>query len=93
MKGAPCGGIAWTGSQWSVTAKTTMRMTPLTNSGMTVMDSEEIVIARSRRLSRRRPAYTPTRMDVGTMITSAKPASSSELPRARMTSGKTGVVY
>ena len=85
MKGAPWGGIAVTGSHLSATAKTTRRTTPLTNSGMTVIDSEQIVIARSRTLSRCRPAYTPTRMDVGTMITSAKPASRSELPSASIT--------
>ena len=86
--------MADTGSQCSVTANTTMRMTPLTNSGMTVMDSEEMVIAAidagCRAAARR---YTPTRIEVGTMITSAKPASSSELPSACHTIEETGVLY
>ena len=53
------------------------------------MDSVEIVIVRSRKLSRRRPAHTPSRIDVGTMMTRAKPASTSELPSAFMTVGNT----
>ena len=52
-----------------------------------------MVIARSRMLSRCSPANTPTKIDVGTMITSAKPASSSELPRACTTIGKTDSFY
>ena len=65
-------------------------MTPLTNSGMTVIDSVEIVMVRSRRLSRRSPANTPSRMDVGTMMTRANSARSSELPRAFITVANTG---
>ena len=85
--------MALTGNQCSITAKMTMRMTPLTNSGMTVMDIDEMVMTRSSALSRRNPANTPTRIEVGTMMTSAKPASSSELPRACMASGNTAVWY
>ena len=69
-----------------------MRKVPLTNSGITVIDRLETVVTRSRRLSRRSPAKTPRQTAVGTMITSAKPASSSEFAKARMTIGSTGVV-
>ncbi len=84
--------MAVTGSHLSHTAKMYSRMTPLTNSGMTVIDSEETVIPRSRKLSLRSPAKTPNTMDTGTMITSAKPASRSELPSAFMTVGRTGML-
>ena len=63
-------------------------MTPLTNSGITVIESVEMVMVRSRTLSRLSPAHTPSRMDVGTMMMRAKAASTSELPRAFITVGK-----
>ena len=81
--------MAVTGSHLSQTAKTYSRTTPLTNSGMTVMDRVETVMVRSRMLSRRSPAKTPNTMDVGTMITRANTARMSELPSAFMTVGAT----
>ena len=46
---------------------------------------------RSRTLSLRNPAKTPSAIDVGTMSTSAKPARRSECQKASMTSGRTGI--
>ncbi len=66
-------------------------MTPLTNSGMTVIDSVETVIVRSRMLSRRRPANTPSKIDSGHDDDEReRRPGRSELPSAAMTVGKTG---
>ena len=80
------------GSHLSHTAKTYSRTTPLTNSGITVIDSVETVIVLSNTLSRRKPENTPSAIDVGTMRIRAKPARISEFQSAAMTVGRTGTL-
>ena len=55
-----------------------MKTIAVTNSGIAVNDTPVIVITRSVRLLRRRPAIAPPRMLSGTRITNATAASLSE---------------
>ncbi len=86
----PGGAVPVTGNQPRTTAKTTSRMTPLTNSGMTVSDRLVTLMERSSAESRRRAASTPSTIDVGTMMTRAMPASSMELASASKVTVITG---
>ncbi len=76
---APSGAVAETGSQPSQRPKTRMKTIAVTNSGIAVNETPVIVITRSVRLLRRRPAIVPPRMLSGTTITNATAASLSEL--------------
>ncbi len=59
-----------------------MKAIAVTNSGIAVNDTPVIVITRSVRLLRRRPAIAPPMMLSGTRITNATAASLSELVKA-----------
>ena len=62
----------------------------MTNSGMDEVVTPVRTMARSATLSRRRAAYSPARMLIGTVRTSARAASCADRPMAANSVGTTG---
>src|SRR3954453_13688502 len=77
------------GNHPSSTAKTTSRMTPVTNSGSAMSDSPAIEIVRSAHRPLYSAATIPMNTENGTMSTNANAARMSELPNRLRTSGRT----
>ena len=79
------------GNQPRFTAKTTSRITPVTNSGSAMSDRPVIEMTRSGQRPLCSAATTPMKIENGTISANANAASTSELPKRRRTSGRTSV--
>jgi hypothetical protein len=80
------------GNQPSSTAKTTSRITPLTNSGSAMSDRPLIEIVRSCHRPWCSAATTPMKIENGTISAKANAARISELPKRLSTSGRTSTL-
>src|SRR4029453_11694085 len=87
------GGLARTGNKPSWTPTTTMRAVPVTNSGIDEVETPNRTIARSVRRSRRLAARSPAAIEIGMVMSRARPAIFAELTIAAPIVGATGFVY